>query len=290
MVGSTPTMVFSIRSTSSPTAVTTSSPYRRSAASMLAQALGSEYASEYSPVASLSFPEEFTFTRSISFAASRNMACSCLRFAPSPDCRYRSTTFAPENSISATNLYDPGPSSSLFARYTSVTTGSLRIASVTRRIFSSPSERPSSNRRFEFIKYVAVSPNKPPTAMDPKASYAASPVTCAANSAAAATPQPATAAASSATTATEVGSWPACINSARLMFRASAFSRSATYATRKLYASIAADAASTPMPTNACSTGVGFSNVCTPCATETPEPAKNTPTALIRDQTNRSRR
>ena len=53
MVGSTPTMVFSIRSTSSPTAVTTSSPYRRSAASMLAQALGSEYASEYSPDASV---------------------------------------------------------------------------------------------------------------------------------------------------------------------------------------------------------------------------------------------
>ena len=84
------------------------------------------------------------------------------------------------------------------------------------------------------MRYVAVRPKTPPTAMEPNASYAMFPVTCAASSAAVATPHPATAAASSATTATEVGSWPARTKSRQRHAPRRALSRSAPYATRRL--------------------------------------------------------
>ena len=114
------------------------------------------------------------------------------------------------------------------------------------------------------------------------------PVTCVAKSAPAAMAHPLTAAKSSATTATDVGSCPLSTNSLSVISFAAALSTSARYATRREYESIAADAPRTPRPTQMCSNAVGCHALCTPCATLTPLPMKNTPTALMSDHTNRS--
>ena len=135
------------RSTWTPTAVTTSSPYIFNAASI----------ARGSPTL-LSLSRRFHEHPVQLFALRPVPLIEIPLHHPSP----------PRGALRPPRIENvPSPSSSDLARYTSDTTGSLRIASVMAFILSSPSDRPNSSFRLELMRYVAVAPRSAPTAPDP---------------------------------------------------------------------------------------------------------------------------